>query len=345
MRRTALSLTARVLTLVWSVLLLTQVQTFVNGQQSKSCAEFDRIIKATYNFKPSRLSEAEKEKKSGEMDHVWTLVKDDSGRLLPCLRAAVADPRTDPWFRFDGSNLLVAVDPSPASKAEQVRQYTAVDLDDVNLAVWVPTLARLGAEGFDVSAAGERWLAYPKATYHLPLHGAYEVNRFLGGIFIFGSMDEAHATPALLKIAGSAGHPGRETALSLLLMQATAQAISGLKNVNKEGLLPGAQAALREHLERPKLIAPRDKPKTGRAKFLRAFHEAVNGRWDSFFELVREVPDGEKDVVATLKAEDVPLVRKVRRLMIANANPHAADYYVSFTQILMTLIQQPGVTK
>jgi hypothetical protein len=303
-------------------------------------------MKTTYNFKPARLkTEAESDAKSAAMDRFWNAVKAKPNELLPCLRAALADPQSDPWFRFDGSNLLVSLDPSPASKAEQVRQYTAVDLGDVNLEVWVSTLARRGAEGFDVSEAGARWLAYPNAKYHLPQHGVQEVDRLLGAIFIFGSMDETQATPALLKIAGSADHPGRMDAISLLLMQATPEALRGLKAVNLAGLPEGAQAVVRQHLERPKTITPRAKPKTSRAQFLKAFEDATKGDWNYFSRLVNEVPDGEKDVVAVLKPEDVPLVRRVRRTRIAHANPHAAEYYVSFTQILMTMIGKPEMTK
>ena len=315
------------------------------GQQP-ACAEFQKDVKATYNFKPSRLeTEAESNAKSAAMDRFWNAVKAKPDELLPCLRAALADPQSDPWFRFDGSNLLVSLDPSPASKAEQVRQYTAVDLGDVNLQVWVSTLARRGAEGFDVSEAGARWLAYPNAKYHLPQHGSQEVDRLLGAIFIFGSMDETQATPALLKIAGALNHPERINAISLLLMQATPEALNGLKAVNLAGLPEGAQAVMRRHLERPITITPREKTKTSRAQFLKAFEEAVNGDWKYFSKLVREVPDGEKDVVAVLKSEDVPLVRRVRRMRIAHANPHAAEYYVSFTQILTTMILKPEMRK
>ncbi|HZB43677.1 MAG TPA: hypothetical protein VE360_00465 [Pyrinomonadaceae bacterium] len=310
-------------------------------QQQPACAEFQRKLKATYDFKPSRLTEAERDVKSAAMDVFWKEAEGKRGETLPCLRTALGDARSDPWFLFDGANLLVALDPSPASEAVQARQYAAVDLDDVNLAVWVTTLARLGAEGHDVSEAGARWLAHPKATYYLPQHGAYKVERLLGGIFIFGSMDEARATPALLKLAASAAHPGREQAISLLLMQATPEAVEGLKRLDRAGLPPGAQAVLREHLERPRVITPRVKPKTSRARFLKAFERAAAGDWEEFGLLVAEVPDGEKDVVAVLKPEDLPLVRRVRRRMIARANPHAAEYYVSFTQILTTLISRP----
>ena len=329
----------------FTLLLLLLSATAARAQQPP-CAEFQKTVKATYDFKPSRLkNEDERNAKSAAMDRVWEMVKAKPDVLLPCLRAALADPQADPWFRFDGSNLLVSLDPSPASKAEQVRHYTAAELEDVNLMVWVTTLAQRGAEGLDVSEAGARWLAYPKAKYYLPMHGAREVNKFLGGIFIFGSMDEAQATPALLKIANTPAHPGRDTAISLLLMQATPEAVRGLKALERVGLSAEEQAFLRQHLEKPLLIVPRDKPQTTREQFLKAFEEAVKGDWKPFTALVIEVPDGEKDVVAVMRPEDLPLVRMVRRKRIAHANQHAAAYYVSFTQILMTLISRPETTK
>ena len=318
----------------------------VYSQAATACTDFADTIKATYNFRPALLAnESERTKKSTAMDKVWTAVKAKPDALLPCLRQALQEPGADPWFLFDGSNLLVSIDPSEASKRLQIKNYAATNLEDVDLRVWVGILARLGAEGFDVSVPGERWLAHPKAVYYLPEHGAFKVDKLLGGIFIFGSMEEAQATPALLKIAGSTEHPGREQAVSLLLMQATPEAIDGLKKANLVKLSSEAQSALRKHLTQPILIESRAKPKTSREQFLKAFNGAIGGDWSYFLQLVSEVPDGEKDVVATLKTEDVPLVRKLRRLMIARANQHAAEFYVSFTQILMTMIWRPEMAK
>ena len=333
-------------TSIFFLLLTIAFPSLVYAQAANPCAEFDETIKGTYNFRPALLAnESERVKKSAAMDKVWTAVKSKPDPLLPCLRQALQAAGADPWFLFDGSELLVSIDPSEASKKLQIKNYAATNLEDIDLRVWVGTLARLGAEGFDVSGPGERWLAYPKATYYLPEHGALRVDKFLGGIFIFGSMDEAQATPALLQIAGSTDHPGREQAISLLLMQATPEAIDGLKKVNQAKLSSSAQSALRKHLTQPILFESRAKPRTSREQFLKAFNNAIGGDWNYFLQLVSEVPDGEKDVVATLKAEDVPLVRKVRRLMIARANQHAAEYYVSFTQILMTMIWRPEMAK
>ncbi len=315
------------------------------AQAKESCPGFQTLIKETYNFKPSKLPDAERDAKVTAMDKVWNMAKANPEELLPCLRAALESSNADQWFRFDGSNLLVELDPSPESKAVQVRNHTKVDLDDVDLQVWVGTLARRGTEDFDVSEAGNRWLTYPKAQYFLPRHGAYAVKAFQGALFIYGSMDEAHAAPALLKIVGQANHPGREHALSILMSQATPESLRGLKQVDASAFSEKARKSLRALLNSPELIKARARPKTSREQFLKAFQGIVSGKWDMFLELVSEVPDGEKDVVAVLKPEDIPLVRKVRRLVIANANPHAIEFYNSFTGILMTMTWKPESLK
>jgi hypothetical protein len=342
-------MTARLLKIT-HLLLLFAVVVFSAAKGARAaqspCEEFSRAVKSTYNFKPSRLKdEAERSAKSAAMDSFWNTVKAGRKEFLPCLRAALEDPKSDPWFGFDGSTLLVYLDPSPESKATQVRRYTSAELEDVDLQVWVSTLAQLGAEGFDVSGAGARWLALPKAEYYLPQHGAYHVTKLEGALYIYGSMDEAQATPALVKILNQPANPAREYAMALLIVQTTPEALRALKGFDASGLSPKSRAALSEFLERPKLFEPRAKPKTSREEFLKAFNDIVNGEPSYFFELVEKVPDGEKDVVAVLKPEDLPLVRRVRRKFIAAANPHATEYYDSFTKILLTFVLRTETLK
>ncbi len=307
------------------------------AQTGESCATFQALIKTTYNFKPSKLSDTERDGKVSAMDKVWNMATTYPKELLPCLRTMLQDPNADPWFRFDGSNLLVELDPSPESKTVQIQNYTKVDLDDVHPQVWVETLARRGTEGFDVSEAGSRWLNYANAQYFLSRHGAYEIKAYEGALFIYGSMDESQATPALLRMLAKPAHPARELALWILMSQATPLSLRSLKQIDATSFSKKAQQSLRALLDKPELITPRAKPKTSREEFLQAFQEIVTGKWEKFFDLVSQVPDGEKDVVAVLKPEDLPLVRKVRRMVIANANPHAIEYYHSFTSILMTM--------
>lgn len=324
-----------------ATLLLIILTTIPAAQAQQSCTSFQALVKATYTFKPSQLSDAQREAKVVAMDKVWDAAKANPRTLAPCLRTMLESTDSDPWFRFDGSNLLVSLDPSPESKAIQVRHYTNTDLADVHLAVWIETLARLGSEGFDVSEAANRWLTYPKARYFLPRHGVFEVQTFHGALFLFGSMDESQATPALLKIVNQANHPGRETALLILMDQATPESLRSLKQIDAQSLSYKTRQSLRTLLSNPQLFTPRAKPKTSRAEFLEAFNEILTGKWEKFIRLVTQVPDGEVDVVAVLRPEDLPLVRKVRRRMVANATPHAVEFYDSFTKILMTMIWKP----
>lgn len=313
--------------------------------QIDSCDSFAAMVKRVYDFKPSKLTPAQREAKAPEMDRVWNAVVVNPSKLTPCLRTALEDQNADAWFRFDGSSLLVEVDPSPSSKLLQVRNYSKVDLDDVDLSVWVSTLAHRGAEGFDISEAAGRWLIYPGAHYYLPQHGGYEVKTAAGALFLYGSMDESLATPVLVEIIKQKNHPQRELAAALLVNEATPEAVRALKQIDQSGLSERGQKTIRTFLDRPPLLVARAKPLTSRDEFIKSFKDIVNGDWTKFEALVEKVPDGEKDVVAVLKPEDIPLLRKVRRLEIAKANQHAIEFYMTFSQILLTLTWRPELVR
>ncbi|HEY1403661.1 MAG TPA: hypothetical protein VGB05_06005, partial [Pyrinomonadaceae bacterium] len=70
-------------------------------QAKESCRDFQGLVKTTYNFKPSKLKDEEREAKIAAMDRVWEMVGAQPAKLLPCLRAAIADSGSDQWFRFD----------------------------------------------------------------------------------------------------------------------------------------------------------------------------------------------------------------------------------------------------
>ena len=310
------------------------------------CAEFRAMVGSTYNFKPSKLDKTEKEAKSKAMDKMWNAVEAKPKELLPCLRGTLEDPKADSWFRFDGSSLLVKLDPSPASKAIQVRSFLDVDLDDADLRTWVQTLSRRAAEGFDVSEAAVHWLNYPKATYYLPEHGAYEVGPENGALFILGSMDESKALPILLKIISDQNNKHREFALWMMTKLATPEALQALKKVDLKTVSERARKNIQTILTKPELISPRETaPKVTREEYLKAFENAANGNWQTFDDLVEKVSDGERDAIVVLKTEDLPLLRKVRRLRLSYCNQHAIEYYDDFTGIILTLVWKPELVK
>jgi len=308
-------------------------ETIAPGQ----CDSFQQTIRNTYNFNPARMNESEIKLQSEKLDVFWNKVRQSRATLLPCLRKALKEDTSDGFFAIDGSMLLVDVDPSAASKALQVRKFIEANLDGTDLEYWVKTMARRGVEGFDTSAAGAKWLAYPKAKYNLAMHGGFPVNSFIGAVFIFGSMDEDLAMPALLRIVNNVAHPHRDDALAILMSEATPASFRALKQVNTAGLPAGTDKSIRELLENPNLLKPRARPKLTRDEQLIAFQGIIDGDYRAFREMVMKAPDGEVDAVATLLPEDIPLLRRARRASISRCNQHALSDYASFTKILWAM--------
>jgi len=202
----------------------------------------------------------------------------------------------------------------------------------------VKLASSLGVEGFDTSALGKRWLAYPRAEYSLPEHGGYRVDRSNGAMFIFGAMDERYATPSLIELARTSGSENKEIAVWLLMSQATPEALRALSQLNRKGLSEDAVNSLDALQKQPLLIEPRRPPRTNREEFLAAFNALLKGDQRPFQRLVDSVPDGERDLVAVATPADLDLIRKVRRRYIAQNTQHAIEYYNQFSQILMTLV-------
>jgi hypothetical protein len=309
--------------------------------QGGTCAELRSAVISTYNFKPSRLTEAERKKKAAEMDVVWNLVGAHPAEMTPCLIALIEEPNADGWFLYDASGLLAKLDHSERANRLILRGCELVDLDDVALEDWVGRLTGLALQDVDISEAAGRWMRYPRASYPLPQH-AFTVRRAEGAFFLYGSMNEDLATPALLKIGSDPAHPERELALSLLAHLATPESDAAFRSVDLSGLPADVQAAARSEIGNRPVFEPRTPPKSSREEIIAAFQSAAHDRdFRTFAELSTRVPDGERDVVTVMKPEDLPLIRKVRRAMAAAGNPHLMDDYPYFTGIIWTLQAKP----
>ena len=335
-RTRGLSLAAIIITLLLLPLAL-------EARIDPRCESFEVRLKKTYGFRPSQLDASSQDAKAKAMDAIWTAVKEDPATLVPCLKSALAQPTQDGWFLYDGNQLLLSVAPSREVKQALLDALGRVSLDDVDLRSWVATTSALGTEGFDTSALGRRWLAYPKAAYSLPEHGGYIVDRENGAMFIFGAEDETFATPALTEICRTSTGEVKEIAAWLLMSQATRSALQAVATLNTDGLSPKAIASRAALLRAPDLIIPRNPPRTTRKEFLEAFSALLAGDQAPFDHLVQAVPDGERDLVAVVNDTDLDTIRRVRRWFIARNNQHAIEYYNQFCQILMTLVWKPEV--
>ncbi len=310
------------------------------------CTEFQKLIDKTYDFSPSKLTEAQQAAKSAEMDVVWERVKGDQKRLLPCLMAALRAPNANKFFLFDGSTLMTSLDKSEDAKKLLIQSYARADLADIVLQNWIAPILRFGLEGLDTSLAGDAWLRGKDPYYYLPQHGTLKINKPIGSLAIFGSMDERFATPALAAIANQRDHPGREIAIDLLFKQVTVEAAEALAKLDTSTLSASIKNKIDQFLAKPTLIQPRTgTPKTTRDQFIKAFQDLADDKSETFMDLTMEVEDGEKDAIVVLQPQDVQLVRRARRFFASTGTPHAPEWYQSFTDILMYMVWKPEVEK
>jgi len=310
-----------------------------------SCDDFNKLLDKAYNFKPSKLTSEQIDAKSNELDVVWSQVKADR-TLVPCLLEATKVRKNDKFFRFNASNLLISLADTEDGRKLLLETYGEVDLADINLRFWIPYIVTYGVQGLDTSAAGDNWLRFPDPKYYLPQHGTLAVNKSAGALIIYGSMDEKFATPALAKIVNDRQHPGREIAVELLMQQVNAEAMKALLALDQTTLSDSLRIKVKTFLTAPALIEKRSgEPKTTRDDFVRLLQGLVSGNSRPFMEHATKVTDGERDAIAVLKIEDVPLVRKSRRFWASTGTPHAPEWYRSFTDILMAMVWKSEMEK
>jgi hypothetical protein len=322
---------------VWLVVLAPQ-------DEKPTCESFSKLVHEVYVFEPSTLSADEQKSKAARMDEVWTQVKAHSAELVPCLRKLLADPKANAWFLVDGSALLATVDPTPASKAIQAREWCRANFADVNPESFVRTVAALGVDGMDISAGASRWLTEGE-TYCLALHGLHEVDPFEGAMILFGSMDEAKATPALAKLASDPNCPKREWALRLLTFQSTPEALAALRKIDLAPFPEAARKGVAEMISKPPSL-PDEKlsPKLTREYLLtdiRGFLGEGPMQYDD------DVTPTAWAIAAShlLQPADVVQLRKARRKRVSVGNQHALEDYMALTGALRLVCWKPELFK
>ena len=304
------------------------------------CAELAKLVQSTYDFKPSQLDDPARKAKFAEMDRVWELVKSSPAELAPCLRSLLEADGADPWFCCDGSALLVEVDPSAGAKELQARLWCRAPLADVDLEPWTWTLMSLGAQGLDVSAGGEAWLGAREASFTVAQH-ALTVGPQAAGLFVFGSMDEALATPVLARIAADGAHPGRADALAILSLQATEDALERLRALDLSACDEGDRKRIEELVKKPDLLRPRSGGPR-RDKLLAALQAFVAGQPEALDDLRGLDEHWFEHVASALKDEDLPLLRQRRRKRLLALSDEDLLDYVGYSQVLWAKVWKPA---
>ncbi|MCB9896994.1 MAG: hypothetical protein H6825_03205 [Planctomycetes bacterium] len=274
------------------------------------CAELRAKVAETYGFVPHALEGAERKAAATAMDAFWTWARAQGDPIVPCLTEALSADDADPWFRFDGTGLLLEMAPTEASKTLAARLLCEVDLADVDPAEWLRQLLWLGGGDFDVTRAAERWIAAERTAF-VPEH-FLTLGPIEGALLLYGCMDESRATPSLARLAADPGHPAREMAIALLTLQATPESWRALGALDLQTL----PAELRESVEslcRDGPQRPDGEPQVHASR--EELRAALRAQRDGRF--VDGEPLSPRDFVLNalreLRAEDVELLRAARR--------------------------------
>jgi hypothetical protein len=311
--------------------------------QTDRCEQFTALVRKTYDFVPVEIPDERRKALFAAMDEVWNMAKSAPAVFTPCLRGLLEAPDAQAWFRCDGSSLLVELDPSRASLELKARLWSHTSIEIVDLEPWTWTIATLGAQDLDVSAAGEAWLRERTKTFTVAQH-ALTVGSLAGALFAFGSMDEALSEPVLVRIAADASHPGRGDAVQILAMLATAPALADLRALDlawmpardREGIqvVCGTDAILK-----PRASGP------ARKKIVDALQAFVDGDPEDLHTLQVEREHWYEELVHALREEDLPLLRRVRRLRLAALSDEALTDYVQYGNVLWATLPERSKRK
>lgn len=320
----------------WSVLAFLFAPVLGSGDP---CAELAQLVQATYDFVPAQIPDAQRKPKFAQMDEVWKLVKSDKETYAPCLRKLLEAPDAQAWFRCDGSALLAEAEPSQASRVLEARLWSETSIDIVDLEPWTWTLARLGTQGLDVTRGGESWLRARDKHFYVAKH-ALTVGPEAAAVIVFGSMEESLATPVLARIAADPAHPGRSDALSVLGLQATPESLAALRKLDLSRFDKAVSAGVRDMLRRPSTRhASSAGPK--RAEILAALAGFEQDDGAALFELELHDKEWLAHLSSALHAEDLPLLRRVRRVRLLALSDEALGDYVNYSAILGEKVWTP----
>jgi hypothetical protein len=145
-------------------IILTLFTTFAFGQTLT--AEIDSI----YNFKPSQLTDKEKEVKMPGLDKFWEKVKNDTIQYLSQLRIELKKNGHNPFFYYDGSGLLLSLTKNRTDKELAIEAIAKCDLEDISQKIYVKTLNGLANEGFDVTEPALKILYADNFSFFIPQH-------------------------------------------------------------------------------------------------------------------------------------------------------------------------------
>lgn len=132
--------------------------------------DLHELVASTYNFRPRDLSDEQLNKKSAELDRVWTFVTKDKERQLPALRNELARADQSPFFCYDGSKLLLSLSKERSDWQLALSAIERAELRDLQFSDYFHTVHWFATQGFDTTNCAFKILGEPKFEVFVPQH-------------------------------------------------------------------------------------------------------------------------------------------------------------------------------
>ncbi len=146
------------------IIIFSLVASYASGQS------LTKEVDSIYNFKPSKLTDKEKEQQMPALDKFWDKVKGDTILYLSELRKELKKDGHNPFFYYDGSSLLLSLTNRKEDKELAIEAIAKCDLDDISRRIYVKTLNRLANEGFEVTKPAIKILNNDNFSFFIPQH-------------------------------------------------------------------------------------------------------------------------------------------------------------------------------
>lgn len=232
------------------------------------CAPIQSAKEKTYGFNPTRFDQNARKAKSAQMDAFWTLVKSYEGDGATCLRNMLVAEKTDGFFLFDGASLLYSMDKSDESVRVVVSSIERANLEEVDTRGYLQMLLNLSHAGVDVGPLANRYLRRKDVDTFVPQH-AMELNRDMGALFIYGSLQPETADRYLIAALQYPEPYARATAALLLSTNMTEESFKALHDFRGLGeLSPYYQKEIQATRAYKKYEAPKNPAQYSRDQVL-----------------------------------------------------------------------------
>jgi hypothetical protein len=346
----------------------------------ETCDALRQAKAKVYGFSITKMSEAEIDAKGKEIEAFWKQVQAAGPEGANCLRGMLVAEKTDHNFRFDAASVLFQMDRTPETLKLVRDAVTQTDFQETDPANYISLALELGQDGVDIQPLAAKLLRNPNAVIHIPEH-SLDLDADTAALFLYGSMPTSDASKALIGELRAAEPFVRAAAAHLLAEQLTEDSFraigrwDGVSKIQEEFRRNDIQAVMKYQAPEAAQLA---NPKFTREQVLKIvaglphtqkeFDDAMNTKGAEFEkqmkdknatqeEIAKAVTEGEpiygiadhtaflNSAIATLKTEDLETLREARRKSLSNVSDESLSEYLSFTRLMIALINRLDLYK